>query len=174
MTAAVVKTEKYNIAVELLLPYLIYKYVVGENPSTDNISYRILWQKIGYFAKKLGLPLSDYDFSWYKRGPYSPNYTSTLYKICDDSNLIYKSGDFELNDNSKTRLIPLINAFESKPEGVCEAYWMELLASIDYLKDQNYGDKTKTLIQLTKLKPIFNENIINEYAWDVLTNEKMI
>ncbi|MEF2247759.1 hypothetical protein [Paenibacillus sp. IITD108] len=173
--SAVIKTEKHNIAVELLLPYLIYKYVVGEEPSNANISYRILWQKIGYFAKKLGLPLNNYDFSWYKRGPYSSNYTSVLYKVCNDSDdLNQQSFNFELNDLTKEKLIPLLNAFRAKPPKVSESHWMELLASIDYLYEVNNGDKTKTLISLTRLKPIYSDEYLKEMAWNVLTNQKMI
>lgn len=175
MSTVYSEQKENNLAVELLVPFLIYKYVLGEAPSNENIIYRILWQKVGYFAKKLGLPLHHYDFSWYKRGPYSSGYTSVLYKICDEpDNLLQHSVNFELNQGAQDSLQPLINCLSFKPNDIQMVYWMELLASIDYLSSFNQGDKKKTLVQLTKLKPIFNDEYVKDLAWNVLENEGMM
>lgn len=163
-----------KVSFDILIPFLIYKHVIGEWPSNQHIGNRVTWQKIGYFAKKLGLiPLNQYDFSWYKKGPYSPGYTSVLYEGCDSEELLNHSLEYDLNTIAKSQLQPLRNLLAYKPKHLSIDNWLELLASIDYLY-QVFRDKQKTFARLIQLKPHFNENQVNEYAWNVLLKEKIL
>ena len=53
----------------LLAP--IYKDVYGEQFSSGNFSDRMKMQKLIYLLQEAGISIGDYNFHWYKHGPYS-------------------------------------------------------------------------------------------------------
>lgn len=164
-----------SIPADLLVPYLIYEYVIDESPSTGSYDDRKVWQKVGFLAQSLGLPLNEYQFNWYKAGPYSPSYTSVLYSI--DQNMDQFKNDmqnYELKDSAKNKLRPLRNLVQNKPKGITLPSWLELLSSILYIREESGYDKKDCLKKLVRLKPFFDQSDINSLAWDLLYEENML
>lgn len=158
-----------KVTVEFLVPFLIYRYVIGNVPSNDEMDLRILWQKVGYLAKQFGLPLNDFKFSWYLRGPYSKTYTSVLYDICENMGSILRlENDYGLTENASKNLTPLKNLAQDVPNDLSLSAWFELLASIHYIKKGSQGDRESVFKKLAKEKPHYKNQITNNYAWKVL------
>ncbi|MFM9329050.1 hypothetical protein [Paenibacillus mesotrionivorans] len=167
--------KENKLSLELLVPYLIYTYVLRKKPSVSSMDNRILWQKVGYLAKQLGMPLNSYQFNWYIRGPYSPAYTSILYSINENiDELIAQGKNFSLTDSVKKGLEPLVMAVEYAPSGISETHWLELLASVHFIKKNlNTDNKQQVFLKLIKEKPHYNiPDLFNE-AWKALEDAKL-
>lgn len=168
-------TKNNQVAVELLVPFLIYKFVVGEDPSTSAYNLRLLWQKIGYLAKQVGLPLNEYQFNWYLRGPYSSAYTSTLYDIEENyDELHFNEKKYSLNEHSIESLIPLREMANNIPDGLSLPIWFELLASIHFLQNKTRGDMIQVYNKLIKLKPALNDYDNFVIAYEELKRENLL
>ncbi|EFV77949.1 hypothetical protein HMPREF1013_01820 [Bacillus sp. 2_A_57_CT2] len=166
-----------NVKLELLVPFLIYEFVTSRHPTTKNYSDRKMWQKVGYLAQQLGLPLGDYKFGWYKAGPYSTAYTSLLYDIKNNYFQIEEelnNNTLALNYNTQYKLSSIKRLVSQKPFELDLSDWLELLASILYLKKNNSLDQEATLKKLIRLKPHFNDKVNNSYAWDLLERENLL
>ncbi|UQZ34619.1 hypothetical protein C2I18_14450 [Paenibacillus sp. PK3_47] len=158
------KINDGKVAVELLLPFLIYKFIIGSDPSTGEYNMRLLWQKVGYLAKQVGMPLSEYQFKWYLRGPYSSAYTSVLYDIDQNTNELHEQEkQFNLNDTAQAVLLPLKEMGNNKPSDMSLPIWFELLASIQYLNKGSKLTPDELFIKLERYKPQFN----NKYHFDL-------
>jgi uncharacterized protein YwgA len=170
---AVAQQSNNKVATELLVPYLIYKFSTGMKPCIEHYDDRILWQKIGYLAQELGLPLNEYRFTWYKRGPYSPAYTSVLYDIHNNFNELERNQEvYSLTARSEKQLEPLRNMVEQQPSNYPISMWMELLASIHFIGKQTIS-KTQVFSKLVKEKPVFNDPAMFNHAWQVLKTENV-
>lgn len=170
------KTEdRQQVAVELLVPFLIYKFIVGDDPSTSVYNLRLLWQKVGYLAKQMGLPLNEYQFNWYLRGPYSPAYTSILYDINKNyEDIHFNEQLYSLNEQAINALMPLKRLAEEQPEDLSLPIWFELLASIHYLGQGKKSTKEQLYSKLIKYKPQFSDINNYEYAYNHLKKENLL
>jgi uncharacterized protein YwgA len=167
------KLNNKKVAVELLVPYLLFEYITGKVPSTDTYDNRILWQKVGYLAKQLGFPLNEYNFTWYIRGPYSPAYTSVLFDIKETSDIHQYKHEYTLADHSLNQLEPLKRMVGLNPFDMTLPLWLELLASIHYLS-KSIKSKDQVYSRLIKDKPMFSDKVHFDYAWKVLTTENLL
>ncbi|WP_424769332.1 hypothetical protein [Paenibacillus sp. sgz302251] len=168
-------TTQKQVAVEQLVPYLVYRHVTGENPSTDNMDNRIIWQKVGYFAKQLGMPFNEYNFSWYIRGPYSPAYTSILFSIKSNlKNILSSEEQFQLNEQASNKLTPLKRLIDNQPTGTSLSIWLELLASIHFIKNDTNTNKQQVYNKLIKEKPKLTDQVNFNNAWEMLKIEKLL
>lgn len=99
---------------------------------------RLKLQKAIYLSQHLPLDLG-YRFSWYVHGPYSPDLTETAFayfeKKQDFDNLLHE-GEVKLSSSGKLKLDKVKKLFSSKPADweKTDTEWLELLASIHYLK----------------------------------------
>ncbi|MCX7914376.1 MAG: hypothetical protein N2511_07310 [Thermodesulfovibrionales bacterium] len=99
----------------------------------DTLNNRKIIQKKVYLLQELGLKLNYY-FGWYVYGPYSPELTRSLFE---------KRALLEGEDPSRIELtkeeLELINKLNSMIKEVDPNrldYWLELLASLAYLKSK--------------------------------------
>ena len=140
--------------------------LMGINPKMKDLKERIKIQKIVYLLKSGGF-IDDFRFNWYIYGPYSPDLTTTIYEVIrNPSDIVYTYNDLPKNEIRKFK--KLIFAGEKTP------YDLELLASLQFLKDQARERKIdpatvkKKLVEgLITLKPKYNENQVND-AWNKL------
>lgn len=135
-------------------------------------------QKKVYLTQIMGLDMS-YRFGWYLRGPYSRELTADAFTLRD----LLAQGDDEPSrvvlSQRATECISKAGAFWSLPDslqGVCEADWLELLASLHYLKHVAYWTPAteprefdSVYRKLIKSKPRFRrQQHAAEAAWQRL------
>jgi uncharacterized protein YwgA len=109
---------------------------LGIDPDISNFSDRLKLQKIIYILIKRGLSL-DYNFSWYKHGPYSPDLTDVyyMYQNSDFDNKPKKtlsSEDIEVLKSSKK----FINSIKDDPDR------LEFIASLIFISNDMIFYKT--------------------------------
>lgn len=117
-------------------------------PDMDPFENRILYQKIVYLLQS-SLSLG-YGFTWYVRGPYSPQLTRTLYDIDHDSYL--ESQSIVFNDHDKIEGI-LIEFKNKLGDNLKNPLFLEVLASLHYLNKERASDLESLKGRLLSLKP---------------------
>ncbi|MHC8667904.1 hypothetical protein ACYX6U_08975 [Bacillus cereus] len=136
-----------------LTVHLVHEYIMDRPLSIDDLSDRVIAQKVVYLADELGVNCGDYRFTWYKKGPYSPALTKLLYE--NDEKNIYT--EFSLSPSAIEVLAPLKTVRLYCPKELSEVDWMELVASLYYLYDNNGESIQKTVDKLVSLKPKYNK-----------------
>lgn len=108
----------------------------------SNTERRKLLQKVVYLAQALGLPL-NYSFSWYIHGPYSPHLTKDYYELDSQRQLGESIDDYRLVGHYEPIAQRVCSLLSKRPEGVQEADWAELLASIAFLRREAAMDASE-------------------------------
>ncbi|MDF2534430.1 MAG: hypothetical protein K0R18_587 [Bacillales bacterium] len=152
------------MSTEYISVYFVHNHVMNRPPSTNTLSDRIVAQKVIYLANSLGVSCGDFEFNWYKKGPYSPALTRVLYDCHQiDQQLLNK---YSLRADAKSSLNILKNIITKCPQDLTEDSWIELLASVHYLYE--YNSSTQNITQkLINLKPQYNAHQV-KYALNSL------
>lgn len=156
------------------------KLVLDEtgNPeiNLDTFSQRFNMQKRVYLTQLMGYDLG-YRYGWYIKGPYCRELTADAFTLRDE----IRSGEedyeaYELDASSKESIRKARQLWET-PEGlrVSMDEWLELLASLHYLKHIAYWPPGSTkdfeavFKVLIKSKPRFaNARTTAQQAWNRL------
>lgn len=151
----------------------VHEHLLNRPPTTETFEDRMIAQKIGYLSSKLGLYLGEFNWQWYKRGPYSKAFTkvvfeSNCYKI-DELNEI--SSRYSLQNEAKKSLQPLINIIKSRPNNLSEASWLELLASVLFIYNEFCTSVNDYFTILQQRKPNKYSFSDFKYAWSSLESE---
>jgi len=129
---------------------------------------RLILQKTVYLLQAFGLYLG-YRFSWYHYGPYSPELASNGFSLVDIFDKIPK-GRF-VKKSSEKRFSEFLSFLGSKRS---DAEWLELLASIHFLKRlYPYKSKEDIIDIVTKKQPYFDPEKCRK-AWDHLEKHRLI
>jgi hypothetical protein len=123
--------------------------------SVVNVADRILVQKAVYLAQRAGIQLG-YHYGWYKRGPYSTRLTRDYFELQDAIALQGAEDDpRELTDTAARKMNQLRPLFNPPGEFAPEKkhLWLELLASVDYLKTMENRNPTTIEEIIDKQKP---------------------
>ena len=103
---------------------------LGVPAKVDTFQDRLTLQKATYLAQAAGLQLG-YRYSWYLKGPYSPELTRDYFRLAEDPAIV--SG-FVLGDDYRARLERLVDVSRPAPDvDLDRSEWLELLASLHYL-----------------------------------------
>lgn len=147
----------------------------------DDFRSRKILQKKMYLLQLTGIDLG-YRFNWYLYGPYCPALASDTFMLRDEIKPIDEIGydqefsDFELNSKTKSRLDTL-SRIVGLPEtvGTTEPEWLELLASLHYLKHIAYWpgkanpDFEEVFRKVVESKPHFRDSKdLAQVAWQKL------
>ncbi|MEC1262552.1 hypothetical protein P9D34_19425 [Bacillus swezeyi] len=152
---------------QYLSVHVVHDFIVNRPPSVNSLDDRVIAQKIVYLAGQMGVQCGDYEFSWYKKGPYSPALTRVLYDERHNQSNIDTS-QFKIKDALKDQLLPLKQAIEQNRLGLSEADWIELLASVHFLYEEySYLGLKFVLDKLVSEKPKY-ERFQAKYALDIL------
>jgi uncharacterized protein YwgA len=91
-------------------------------------------QKVIYLAQRSGVNLG-YRYGWYKMGPYSPALAQDYYDLANALAVGESPNGHSLQEPQQKKLRKL-QAFFEPPEGLKDKPqdWLELLASVDYLR----------------------------------------
>lgn len=142
---------------------------IGKNLSMEEFEDRLEVQKIPYIAQSFGIDFG-YSFSWYLKGPYSKAVTQDGYQIYN----MLKSGKTpniqeDLANDSKVKAFhEIINPFKNDPT------WLEIAASLIYLRKNQYQDEPLTQIvgflieDMTCGYKNFDEDIVRNVISDVV------
>lgn len=109
---------------------------------------RLVVQKAIYLAQTM-VPLG-YSYGWYLKGPYSPRLTRDYYEFSQAS---LEENGVSLKTTVKNLLKPIKDLISQKPDGVVLAHWLELLASIHYLRDSWNLDRVGVEAKIGETKP---------------------
>lgn len=141
----------------------------------ENFEQRLILQKSIYLIQRLGIDLG-YRFSWYVHGPYAPDLTVAAFKYRDNAAYFDKCAEgYHLTEEGRSKvdiLRKLIDARPRMPEMPIDQ-WLELLASIDYLKKVAYLPNIKVAkdniaVSLNMYGKTKFDNSQIEASWDAL------
>lgn len=140
----------------------LYSYVYSEEFDPRDFDARLKLQKEIYLLQEEGIKVDDnYDFLWYKHGPYSQALQNDILNLSNtpDISLKYTDeakrilGDLRLMINSNTQYTV--------------TNWVECLASLQYLRSNVFGRSSKDIDiinELKKRKPHLNNDKENHKA----------
>lgn len=114
---------------------LVYD-ALGLEVSVATIGSKVQLQKAIYLAQRMNVDLG-YRFAWFERGPYSNELAEDYHKLESTLNLEPPSQlpiDVSLKHDATVSLGNLRVALEGAPVGLDSPEWMELLASLDFLR----------------------------------------
>lgn len=115
----------------------------------ETFTDRLLLQKATYLSQAAGVRLG-YRYSWYLKGPYSPELTRDYFQLTDESGI---TDGYKLRDDQMESL-RRVTAVSTPPSGthVTRADWLELLASLHYLMERlgKTFDQASEIIGVTK------------------------
>ena len=101
--------------------------------SMDQFDDKLEVQKITYLAQESGIDLG-YEFEWYIRGPYCKQVSEDAHKAID-SNLTELPNNVGLNQEQVNEFGEMLRPHLNNTD------WLEIAASILYLKNENYRDE---------------------------------
>lgn len=143
----------------LLAP--IYKDVYGEQFSSGNFSDRMKMQKLIYLLQEAGISIGDYNFHWYKHGPYSQQLQNDI--LVTNGNF---DRDIRYSETAKIIVNKLTNIL-NKQTSYSKDTWAECLASLQYLRSNvfSFNSSDDSIIdELTKRKPHLRDIATNKLA----------
>lgn len=139
---------------------------------------RLTLQKSIYLLEELGLNFG-YRFSWYLRGPYSPELTRDAFEVNEaGSPVAQQAKRFKLGPNAKSMIQKFKTlADDKRPSDVDRAKWLEILASIHYLARYSAVGKDfdRLFNELSARKPdLRGERKTVRRAWEALNSMGMM
>lgn len=152
------------------------------NPTLDSFSERLNVQKKVYLTQLMGYDLG-YRYGWYLRGPYCRELTVDAFTLKDE----LASGErdheqYALSEEAVEKIEMAERLWATPPGlGVTRDQWLELLASVHYLKHIAYfpraaaKDFEAVFKALTAAKPQFKDKREDvRKAWDRLNEFGLI
>lgn len=130
----------------------------------DTFDARLISQKKIYLLQALGTDLG-YSYNWYVRGPYSPDLTTYMYEKLD----VLTSEDYSMYEMAEDVIdkIESVNSLDdSRPSGLTESSWYELLASLLYINNNKESWK------VTNSEELFSKLIQHKPKYDKAQCEK--
>ena len=122
--------------------------------SISTINDRIALQKVVCLTQEAGLQLG-YGYNWYMRGPYSPSLASDYYQLASDHQAVAaKAQGFTLT-SSAMRAVAKVASVLKAPNDVPlqQVYWLELLASVAFLRRRYRFNAQATKAKIESSKP---------------------
>ncbi len=156
--------------------WLIYK--LKSDFSMRTFGERKWLQKIVLLAQELKFPL-NYDFRWYRYGPYSSSLADDGYTMqmmsSDLRNHYICSDEMKQYDGILTRLRNVIETASNELEPLEEPEVVELLASLVFVAKYTYpqpSTRDDIFASLHKYKSFTFEQM--EIAWNILEKERFV
>ena len=164
-----------------ILLKLILDEIGFENIKIDNFVNRKILQKKIYLLQLTGIDLG-YRYNWYLYGPYCPALASDTFSLRDEIEYDKEFDDYQLNSKTLDKLGTL-GKIVNLPDNLTtnESEWLELLASIHYLKHiaywpgKNNPEFDKIFEKLGQSKPHFRDKRqLAEVAWKQLVEVGLV
>lgn len=143
----------------------IYKEIYGEDFIPSDFSNRMEMQKAVFLMQESGIMVGDYDFLWYKHGPYSQSLQDDILGLGGECEETIRFSVEAINVMNKLKEILNENVTYSRSQ------WAECLASVQYLKNNIFSFNTSDddiIQELQKRKPHLDNRTENLKALDKL------
>ncbi|MCH5280543.1 MAG: hypothetical protein J1E61_03670 [Lachnospiraceae bacterium] len=114
------------MAKELLKP--VYQSVYGEKFDASSFEKRMEMQKAIYILQEAGIRVGDYDFLWYKHGPYCQSLQDDILCLSDTPDIAIK-----YSEDAK-EVIERVKSVINMNVEYARSTWVECLASLQYLR----------------------------------------
>lgn len=127
---------------------------LGIHTGIETIDQRVTLQKAIYLAQAAGVPLR-YRYNWYVMGPYSPDLTRDYYALHEQPQDSPESGKSVVLREPFASTIERLRPAMRVPSGVqlTPSEWLELLASVHYLRNRSAFNTEETQARLDAVKP---------------------
>lgn len=164
----------------ILLKLVLDQVGLGDLSISDLPSRKIL-QKKTYLLQLTGIDLG-YRYNWYLYGPYCPALASDTFALRDEARYDKEFENYELNCRTIEKL-GLLKDIAKLPQssGIAEPEWLELLASLHYLKHIAYWPRKndpqfeEVFEKLKESKPHFKDKRkLAQVAWQKLDSVGLI
>ena len=120
----------------ILLKLVLDEIGLGSLEMGEFRSRKLLQKKI-YLLQLTGVDLG-HRYNWYLYGPYSPTLASDGFALRDEIKYDNDFTNYELNSKTKNKLGTLKRIVDLPTPTTDEPEWLELLASLHYLKHIAY------------------------------------
>lgn len=144
----------------------VYQSIFGESFKPNSFEERMQMQKSIYLLQELGVSVGEYDFKWYKHGPYSQNLQNDILNASVDVPVKFSA-------DATTVIDCLKDALHVEGIGYTSSEWAECLGSLHYIKDNllpSSATDDDVLKELEKRKSHLNRHEDNARALQVLDN----
>jgi len=164
-----------------ILLKLVLDRIGFEDIEIDKFDKRKILQKKIYLLQLTGVDLG-YRYNWYLQGPYCPALANNTFTLRGEIKYDDEFNNYELNSKTKSRFDTL-NKIISMPDTpkTCEPEWLELLASLHYLKHiaywsgKNNPEFEEVFEKLKESKPHFADKMeLAEVAWKRLDDVGLV
>lgn len=143
---------------------------IGKTLSMEEFEDRLEVQKIPYLAQQSGLDLG-YSFSWYLKGPYSKQVTQDGYMVYRalqrGENIVSQQ---TLDQQELQQFREIIEPHMNDPT------WLEIAASLLYLRNETYEEKPLDQIMGYLIEDLtcgyknFDEDLVRIVMTELITN----
>lgn len=114
----------------------IYFMTYEEEFTYESFEKRMEMQKAVYLLQEMGVSVGDYDFMWYKHGPYSQNLQEDMYQANSQERA-------EVQFSTDTlKCINKLHDLLNEEVAYSISQWAECLASLHYLKENVFSEGT--------------------------------
>lgn len=151
------------MARELLKP--VYEQVYDEKFNASSFEKRMEMQKAIYILQEAGIRVGDYDFLWYKHGPYCQSLQDDILGLKETPYIVIK-----YSEDAK-EVIERIKSVINMDVAYSRSAWVECLASLQYLRANVFSlnaSKEAIVKDLMVRKPHLNNMAENLMALDKL------
>ena len=143
----------------------VYNQIYGKEFSGNSFAARMEMQKGVYLLQEIGFTVGDYDFMWYKHGPYSQ-------KLQDDILTLGVEPEESINFTQEAlKAMQKLGDILNMDVEYDRSEWAECMASLQYLKANVFSfDATDEEIidELMRRKPHLKNRELNKSAINYL------
>jgi len=155
-----------------LLVLKLFLDTLGVDDSIDTVDDRKRVQKAVYLGQLSGVDLG-YQYGWYRMGPYCPSLTRDYYALESDLAAgALNPKNQALNAAAVERLKTIAPLLHPPMADVSQEDWLELLASVHFLRTASNQSDAEALATLKKQKPHVADHFA--VAVDVLKKNKLL
>ena len=143
----------------------LYKFVYDEEFRPYDFEARMKLQKEIYLLQEKGINVGDYDFLWYKHGPYSQTLQNDILNLSNTPNV-----EIKYTDEAK-RILEELKSMLCRNTLYTSSQWVECLASLQYLRSNVFGRSAKEMDIINELqtrKPHLDNQRENQRALRLL------
>jgi len=143
----------------------VYYDVFAKHIQPESLKDRIKIQKAIYLINEMGVSFGDYNFIWYKYGPYSYMLDKDTRAVSKDD--IKTDGVNDFNNRAK-QASEFVREIMKKPDFTkySTTEWAEVTGSLHYIKSHMYYglDDKEILKKLHSIKPALKHEPSNSEA----------
>lgn len=139
----------------------VYKQIYGDDFTATSFDKRMEMQKGIYLLQESGITVGDYDFLWYKHGPYSQRLQDDMLELNAVPNISICYTEEALKTMKK------MNDVLNRQVSYKRSEWAECLASLQYLKANvlSFNAKEDEIVdELINRKPHLSDRELDKTA----------